>query len=156
MVWPEILLKSFTVHAFFSVHLCLLNFNCMVFSSEKINHWRVSKAFVRKEEKVLDTSYCFGLFTNHCICFSTSFQVWKKNFKISVLSLSLDLDNAGCIFLFSWVRCHNLWFHIFKFIFTTNHLPSLGERLQQNPNPDNLPCVSDPHQTPQGTVHVNG
>lgn len=47
--------------------------------------------------------------------YSTSFQVWKN-----LLSLSLNLDNVGYVFPFSWVHCHNLWLHIVKFIFTTN------------------------------------
>lgn len=115
MGWLETLLKSFTEHAVFNVHLCLWNFNCIVFSSEKINYWGIEKTFVRKEGKVLDSSYCFVLFTNHCICFNIllvtaqDFKCEKKNL---LLSLSLDLHNVGYIFLFSWVPGHNLWFHI--------------------------------------------
>lgn len=155
MGWLETLLKSFTEHAVFNVHLCLWNFNCIVFSSEKINYWGIEKTFVRKEGKVLDSSYCFVLFTNHCICFNIllvtaqDFKCEKKNL---LLSLSLDLHNVGYIFLFSWVPGHNLWFHIVKFIFTTNHLPSSGERSQQNPCPNNLSYVSDAHQPPQASV----
>lgn len=103
MGWLETLLKSFAVHAFFNVHLCLLNFNCMVFSSEKINHWGIEKAFVRKEEKVLDTSYWFGLFTNHCICFNILLLQAFRCGKIFFLSLSLGVGSVGCVSLLSWV-----------------------------------------------------